>query len=265
MRKAKEFKAAARQKLFDKLGVMAGATAVYGVIYGIVLFALLLAYSLNLLSKGVFSSFATMELYMEKINESITFYVELQGIMIIVGAILSTLSVAIMGMALKVARGQEIKFSDILFVIKNNPDKVIIIYLIKEALMTLCNLPQTLISIYTVGVKSLPIDILYYTFMIFGYVADIYIVIMFSQAMYYYLDNPNENAIKCIEFSNHVMRKNVGRYLLLLVSFIPLAILSALSMGLLYLWLIPYQYTTFALFYMQLKGETGRTIDVTIE
>lgn len=265
MTKAREFKALARQKLFDKLGVLVGATAVYGAIYGAILFAILLSYSMNLVSKGVFNSIPAMEMYMAEITSSMTFYAAFDGIMLVVGAIMSTVSVAIMGMALKVARGQEVKFSDILFVVRNNPDKVIIIYVIQQLLLIMFNLPYTLLSIYTGNNAGTLVDIICYVFMFLSYAADIYIIAMFSQAMFYYLDNPEENAIKCIEISNRVMRKHVGRYIGIFVSFIPLIILSSLSFCLLYLWLIPYQYTTYALFYMQLKGELGSTIDVTIE
>ena len=265
MNKASDLKRIARERLFTRLGTLAGATAIYGIIYGAIGLAILIAFSLNLFTKGVFASIATMEDYATKMSSSLVFFLELEGTMIVVGAIMSTVSVAIMYMALKTARGQEIKLSDILYVVKNNPDKVIIIYAIQSVLLFLVSAPHNVISVYTVGVESAAIDAIYYAFMIFSYIADIYITVMFSQAMFVFIENPQENAIKCLEMSQRVMTKNFGRYFMLELSFLPLIILASLSFGILYLWVIPYQYTTYALFYMQLKGELGSTIDVTIQ
>ena len=66
-----------------------------------------------------------------------------------------------------------------------------------------------------------------------------------------------EKTLNCIEMSVQVMKKHIGRYVLILLSFIPLYILASFSFGLFLLWVIPYKYTTLALFYMQLKGELG--------
>ena len=262
---SRDLKRIARERLFTKLGPLAGATAIYGAIYIFIGIAILMAFSLNLLSNGVFASIEVMEDYVTRMGSSLSFYLKTEGTFYVVGAIMSTVSVAIMYMALKVARGQDVKISDISYVVKNNPDKVIIIFTIQTLLTFLVSVPQNIIAMYTVGVESVVIDIAYYGFMFFSYIADIYIVVMFSQAMFLFIDDPQESPYRCIELSSRVMTKNFGRYFILVLSFLPLMIIAMFSFGLLYLWVLPYQYTTYALFYMQLKGELGSTIDVTIQ
>lgn len=265
MRKARDFKRLAAQRMFKGFGTLAGATAIYGGIYVVIVMAILVAYTLNLVTQGVFASAGTMEMYMDEVRNSLKYYFTIQIVVMLVGAIMSTISVSIMYMCLKTARGQEIKLSDLLYVVKNNPDKVIIIYLIQELLMFLFSIPANMITMLIDTKGNTTLEIVSYALLIFGYVADIYITTMFSQALFLYIDDPMENPIRCIEMSMHVMKRHIGRYIMLFISFIPLYVLAAFTFGIMYIWILPYQNTTFALFYMQLKGELGSTIDVTIQ
>lgn len=257
MKRAKDYKRLASQRMFTKFGTLAGATAIYGAVYGAVIMAALIAYTLNLMSKGVFASIATMEMYLDETVNSPVYMILFEVIVLLIGAVLSTLSVGIQYMCLKCARNEEIKLSDIFYAIKNNPDKVIIIYIIEQLLMILCALPANLISIFTDVENNIAMFVLSYVLLFASYAADIIIAALFSQALFLYIDNPLENTLTCIEMSVQVMKKHMGRYILILISFIPLYILASFSFGLLLLWIIPYKFTTLALFYMQLKGELG--------
>lgn len=265
MRKAREYKALARQRMFRKFGTLAGATAIYGGLYVFIILAVAVAYVMNLLTKGIFTSMASVEQYMTGLSNDYGFFFISELIIMLIGAIMSTLAVAIQYMCLKTARGQEAKISDLFYVVKNNPDKVIVIYIIQQLLMFLFGLPANLMSFMIDGQENMLLEVIYFVLVVLSYIADIVVIAMFSQAMFLYIDDPMEGAIRCIELSNHVMKKHMGRYISLILSFIPLLILATFSFGVLYLWVIPYMHTSTALFYMQLKGELGSTIDVTIE
>lgn len=265
MKTSRDYKILARQRMFKTYGTLAGGTAIYGAIYVAVVLAIMVAYTLNLLAKGVFASIAEVENYMETSMNSLSFFFISQVVMVLVGALMSTLSVAIQYMCLKTARAEKASIADLLYVVKNNPDKVIIIYVVQQLFMFLFALPSNLLSIVIDTRANIGLEMVHLILMILGYVADIIIVALFSQAMFLYIDNPEESSLKCIEMSYHVMAKHMGRYILLFISFIPLQILAAFTFGIMYLWVLPYQYTAFALFYMQLKGELGSTIDVTIQ
>lgn len=266
MRRSSDYKIVAKQKLFNKYGTLAAATVIYGVIIVGIVIAITFVYAMNLLSKGVFNSVETMDAYINETSMSYTYAFVYQAATILIGAILSTLLVGIQYMSLKVARGQDIKVSDMFYVVKNYPDKVIIIYFIQQLLMFLFNVPANVFAMIS-NSDFTPIvwDVAYYVFLIAGNIANLIILTLFSQAMFIYIDNPTEKSITCIETSIRVMKKNIGSYMRLLISFIPINIMAIFTFGFGFIWVIPYQNTTYALYYMQLKGELGSTIDVTIE
>ena len=262
---SRQLKDIAKKRLLFRLGPIAGATATYAAIYVAVLMAVIMAYSMNLLTKGVFNSVEAMTEYIEGSTNTFGFFIGFEIVIILVSALMSTVSVAIQAMSLNAARGKKIKFSEILFVVKNNPDKVIIITIIQQLLALLFAIPQNVVSLMVMD--SISAQIISFALMLFGYIADIIIVTLFSQSMFLYIDNVEESPLECISMSLRAMRKpkNFFRYLWLVISFIPLHIVGMISFGLFYLWLIPYQNTTMALFYLQLKGEIGSIIEVSLD
>lgn len=266
MKKSSDYKIGARQRMFNKYGTLAAATFIYGAIIVGIILAISVVYAMNLLTKGVLNSVEAMQAYMDETATSYTYAAIYQAGAILIGAIMCPLSVGIKYMCLKTARRQEVKLSDILYAVRNYPDKVIIIYIIQQLLMFLFSVPANVIAV--IANRNLtPViwEVLYYLFMIIGYVADLIIISLLSQAMFIYIDNPMENSITCVETSISVMKKNMRSYIGLLISFIPSYLMAILTFGVGYIWVIPYQETTFSLFYMQLKGELGSTIDVTVE
>ena len=265
MRKSRELKELARQRMTKNISTLVGATAIYGGIYFAVVISVAVAYTLNLLSKGIFTSIASVEMYMQTAMNSFGYSMATQAVAVFIGALMNTVSVAIAYMCLKTARGQETKISDLLYVVKNNPDKVILIYLIEELIMFLVSVPANLISYYADVNASTLIAVLNLAFTILAYVADIYIAAMFALAMFVYIEDPEKGVLECIETSGIMMRNNISKYVFIVISFIPLYFVSALFLLVPYLFVYPYMHVTMALFYMQLKGELGSTIDVTIE
>ena len=77
-------------------------------------------------------------------------------------------------------------------------------------------------------------------------------MLLYNQAFYILLDFPNYDAKKALAFSRKLMKGNKGRFIYLLVSFIPLSLLGVLSCGIGFLWIIPYMQATQAQFYLDL-------------
>ena len=96
--------------------------------------------------------------------------------------------------------------------------------------------------------------ILSYVLLFASYIADIIIATLFSQALFLYIDNPSEKTLSCIEMSVQVMKKHIGKYVFLLISFIPLYVLASLSFGLFLIWVIPYKYNTCIILYAVKRG-----------
>ena len=84
----------------------------------------------------------------------------------------------------------------------------------------------------------------------------IYIPISLALNITYYLllDFPNKRATEIIRDSFHVIKGHRKRFFLLQCSFIPLYLLCELSLGIGFLWLTPYMYMTFVLFYLDLMN-----------
>ena len=77
----------------------------------------------------------------------------------------------------------------------------------------------------------------------------------YSQAMYILADNPGISPKEAINKSKEMMEGHKMEYFILGLSFIGWAILGAFTMGILYIWLLPYMQATFANYYKSLKGE----------
>ncbi len=75
----------------------------------------------------------------------------------------------------------------------------------------------------------------------------------YSMTFYILTDNPNLTAREAITESRKMMNGYKGKLLLLGLSFIGWAILATLSLGIGYLWLIPYMQLTMAHFYQDIK------------
>ena len=77
----------------------------------------------------------------------------------------------------------------------------------------------------------------------------------YSQAMYILAENPGISPTEAINRSKSMMDGHKMEYFLLSLSFIGWSILGIFTLGILYIWLIPYMQTTLANYYRSLKGE----------
>lgn len=263
----KELRNKARLATIKNSPSLTGATFIYGAIYVLVAGVILYAYSMNLVGKGVFNSIESMELYMEEMQANYGYAMIVEAVGALVTAFMASLLAGLQYMCISNARGNEIKASDVFYAVKRNPDKVIILSLIKSLLSFVFAIPVNVLAIMSDKMnESLVLDAFYLIFLIISYVCDFAVAILLSQSIFEYLENPDGSIMSYVENSMSMMRNNAKRYFLLYLSFIPLRLIALFTMGLMYLWLLPYMWTTYSLFYMDLKGEhqQGSTIDVTI-
>ena len=101
---------------------------------------------------------------------------------------------------------------------------------------------------------------------VLGLIASIYLEICLANAFFIMWDFPEYTAAEVIDASFKKIEGSKGRYLGMAISFIPLILLTVLTLGIALLWLIPYMYETRALFYLDLmnpkkvSGEWERTV-----
>lgn len=77
----------------------------------------------------------------------------------------------------------------------------------------------------------------------------------YSQAMYILADDPGIGPMEAIRRSKEMMEGHKMEYFVLCLSFYGWALLGAFTLGILYIWLIPYMQATLANYYKYLKGE----------
>lgn len=77
--------------------------------------------------------------------------------------------------------------------------------------------------------------------------------IMFSQANYILAENPDKSAMECIKESARMMKGHKFDYFVLELSFIGWSILCVLSLGIGFLWLVPYFEITLTNFYLKVS------------
>lgn len=84
----------------------------------------------------------------------------------------------------------------------------------------------------------------------------IYLPLKLSLSQYYFLllDFPKQKASELLKMSMHIMSGHKWRLLQLRLSFLPLQLLSVLSAGVGFLWVIPYQKMTYTLFFLDLMA-----------
>ena len=75
----------------------------------------------------------------------------------------------------------------------------------------------------------------------------------YSQTYFILTENNSVSSIEAIEKSKEIMYGHKWKFFLLLLSFFGWGILSILTLGIGFLWLIPYMYVTQAKFYDQIK------------
>ena len=78
----------------------------------------------------------------------------------------------------------------------------------------------------------------------------------YSQTMYILAEDPSIGPMAAIKQSQEMMKGHKMEYFKLCLSFIGWSILASFTLGILFIWLLPYANTTFANFYRSLKGET---------
>ena len=86
--------------------------------------------------------------------------------------------------------------------------------------------------------------------------------ISYSQTYFVLKDNPELSFNAAIERSMDMMEGHKMQYFLLLLSFIGWILLSILTFGILFLWVNPYQYATFANYYEYVKEEYEKRLTV---
>ena len=163
-------------------------------------------------------------------------------------------------MHLNIARKKPIQFGDVLYCLKNRPDKYLGFGLIMLIVSTVSMLPGMLCSIIgaflaldranlSTAFMLLYLSIIFY---VVGCIVVIIIALMWSQTIFLLLDHPELTVRETMKKSKHLMKGNKGRLFVLYISFIGWFFLGLLTFGLGFLWIEHYLLQSQTQFYLDL-------------
>ncbi len=179
-----------------------------------------------------------------------------QVVSAVVGALAATLTTGYAYLCLQISRAEKAKLADLFFVYRNNPDRVILLYLLSFAIQVLIGLPADVVSYYSEKSPDnaglyLVGSVLTIASIVIGYIFSL----MVSQIFFLYLDDTSKSVPEIFRESMTLMKGHKGRLFYIQISFIGWLILCLMTLGVLLVYVGPYMEMTFAEFYRNLRGE----------
>ena len=158
---------------------------------------------------------------------------------------------------LKISCGQPVTVSDVFYGFRFLPNKAVMLQFYVTGLAYLSMLPMTDLSFLIMTRPEQTLLILPYSLaMLFYSIVAVILTLLYAQVFYLLHDFPNYSVKELLTTSRKLMKGNKGRFFYLMVSFLPLMLLSLLSCGIAFLWLIPYMNATYTEFYLDLIQHT---------
>lgn len=156
---------------------------------------------------------------------------------------------------LNIARGHEIRFSQMWYGFQNNADKAILANLIITLKTTAAGIPFIISLCIVYATRNYYLAPLAGITCSFYLIAAAYFKLTYSQVFYLMLDLPEETASELLARSKQLMKGNRLRLFYLQVSFLGLLILGTISFNIGLFWVMPYMNMTLAGFYEDIRRQ----------
>ena len=162
-------------------------------------------------------------------------------------------------MLLNLSRGKESYYGQLLWFFTNDPDRIILASAIMALITWLTSLPSTVYS-YTAPLPTTQEELINYYLMMTAVsfaclCVGILITIPLRLTYYLLADEPELTSIEALKKSVLLMKGNCIRFLLLQLSFLPWALISAFAMYIPFLYVLPYMELSNVAFYRDIRGE----------
>ena len=159
-------------------------------------------------------------------------------------------------MELNIYRGKEYKLGDLVHMFHGQSDHVLTAGLVVTLLNTVAQIPVYYVTYAvdqgTTMESMLRWSRLFFITVTFSMVMSVILTVPYTLVFCLLADHPEMGGIEALKTSARLMRGHILKYWLMMLSFIPLAILSLFSMYIGLLWLFPYIYMSETVFYMEL-------------
>lgn len=156
--------------------------------------------------------------------------------------------------ALSLIRGKNFGFKDLFFAFRNQGDHFLALELIFTVINTVASIPG---FVFMWMANNSSMNFLTYSlissfFTGLSVVLTFLITLVFSMSEFLMLDDPSMTAGESLKYSMDLMRGHIGKYFLLILSFLGFIILGFTSAMIGFIWVIPYIIVSEALFYEEL-------------
>lgn len=185
-----------------------------------------------------------LPLYLSQIL--LTILLEAMGSMIMIGVYRG---------ALQLIRGNKFGLSDLFFAFRNQGDHFLALELIFTGINTVASIPGFVfmwIANDSSSMHFLTYSLISSVFTGLSIVLTFLITLTFSMSEFLMLDDPSLSAGEALKYSMDLMRGHVGKYFLLILSFLGFLILGLSSAMIGFIWVMPYIMVSQALFYENL-------------
>ena len=225
-----ELKALAKESLLGKYGVAVSATLLYALIIYIT------------------TDLSSFFLFIPGIVGTVLYYLSTFVITVFTGIFAYGFSFIF----LKISCNVPTRMVDLYYGFKGNTKEILKVQLFRSLITYAASIPMYVFAEIISEEQMMNYIGIYALLMGFGLLVQFIVMLLYNQAFYILLDFPDYNAKKALTFSRELMKGNKGRFIYLLVSFIPLFALGILSCGAGFLWIVPYMQATQAQFYLDL-------------
>ena len=174
-----------------------------------------------------------------------------------ISVLVNMLNVGLAKLALTLSRRQRPSFGDIFYAFTHQADHFLIIELILTGIATLFQLPIFYLN-HLADQKILSVlnyNLLFWAWNIISMLLTIIVTLWFALSVYLLIDNPQLRPMDALRDSALLMRGLKGRLFYLRISFAGMYLLGVASCMLGFLWILPYQETTLAMFYRDVRHE----------
>ena len=156
---------------------------------------------------------------------------------------------------------RSIRTSDIFFAFKERSGRILPATVLLGSFSFLCLMPYNVYNFLTASDVNVPSANNYIQIIlaIVGIIIYYCLYLTFSMTYYLLIDFPNMSSIDAMKMSAWLIKGHKLRFILLLLSFLPLQLLGLLSCGIGFIFIYPYMYSAEACFYLNLTSIKSQT------
>lgn len=223
--------------------------------YTAVTLTILTYFMLTIVVDWLFSSMSTMLIQMIMrllgLNTVLVAHILLYLLSIITATVLGVFKVGLSFYFLNLICGGTYHSSNLSYGFHNTPQKALTLSLVFALISAVCMAPFQFLAFILQYGGEISWFLLLAAYLV-GYLAYIVLTLCISQVYLLTLDFPSLSVKELLKRSCQIMKGHKLRFFKLQLSFIPLLILGIFSLGIGLIWVMPYSYTSAALFFLDL-------------